>query len=69
MNLATHAVPPNAARSFYLGCGTTRGAAADYDSLVAAFDGTHGWFFRNRSGRTVTVTLRAHGEYDALIKP
>lgn len=31
--------------------------------LTAAFDGEHGWFWRNRTGAPVTVTLRASGDY------
>lgn len=65
--------PPNAVRGFHHGHGhgrgNGRGAAADQGTLIAAFDGTHGWFFRNRSGRTVTITLRTEGDYKALIRP
>lgn len=31
--------------------------------LVAAFDGSHGWFWRNRSGEAVTITLQTSGAY------
>ncbi len=31
--------------------------------LVAAFDGSHGWFWRNRTGETVTITLQTSGAY------
>jgi hypothetical protein len=31
--------------------------------LEAAFDGNHGWFWRNRGRSDVTVTLRASGSY------
>jgi hypothetical protein len=31
--------------------------------LTAAFTGAHGWFWRNRSGRTVTLTLQTSGDY------
>jgi hypothetical protein len=31
--------------------------------LVAAFDGSHGWFWRNRTGEAVTITLRTSGAY------
>jgi hypothetical protein len=34
--------------------------------LVAAFDGMHGWFRRNRGRQPVTVTLRTSGEYHNL---
>jgi len=31
--------------------------------LEAAFDGNHGWFWRNRTTKTITVTLQTNGEY------
>tara|TARA_R110002020_G_scaffold232768_2_gene444272 strand:+ start:11459 stop:11578 length:120 start_codon:yes stop_codon:yes gene_type:complete len=31
--------------------------------LEAAFDGNHGWFWRNRTGSPVTVTLKTDGDY------
>lgn len=31
--------------------------------LVAAFDGAHGWFWRNRSGQTVNIVLRVRGDF------
>lgn len=31
--------------------------------LEAAFDGSHGWFWRNRTSETITVTLKVSGEY------
>jgi hypothetical protein len=34
--------------------------------LTAAFDGSHGWFWRNRSGKPVTVTLRVNGDFARL---
>jgi hypothetical protein len=37
--------------------------ASDTGVLVAAFDGMHGWFWRNRTTAPVTVTLRAKGDY------
>ncbi len=48
--------------------GYTKGTAtpADSGSLVAAFDGQHGWFWRNRSADTVVVTLRTTGRYSAV---
>lgn len=43
----------------------TRSAGAD-GVLEAAFDGAHGWFWRNRGSEPVTVTLRAEGEFSGL---
>jgi len=35
--------------------------------LVAAFDGHHGWFWRNRTDKDVQITLRTSGEYSELL--
>ena len=34
--------------------------------LTAAFTGKHGWFWRNRSDLTVTITLQTRGAYTAV---
>jgi hypothetical protein len=34
--------------------------------LVAAFAGSHGWFWRNRTGETVTITLETSGGYKEI---
>lgn len=34
--------------------------------LEAAFDGNHGWFWRNRGTSDVTVTLRTSGQYATI---
>lgn len=39
---------------------------SDAGSLVAPFDGRHGWFWRNASGRPVTLTLETRGQYDVI---
>ncbi|MGR3570543.1 hypothetical protein [Brevirhabdus sp.] len=38
-------------------------------ALVAAFAGSHGWFWRNRTDAPVTLTLRTRGEYTAVKRP
>lgn len=40
-----------------------RGAPSGEGVLEAAFDGNHGWFWRNRGDADVTVIIRARGEY------
>lgn len=40
-----------------------RGVAEDTGVLESAFDGNHGWFWRNRTGDPVTVTLKTDGAY------
>ncbi len=34
--------------------------------LIAAFDGNHGWFWRNRSPETISITLRTKGAYSEI---
>ena len=43
-----------------------RGVPEDTGVLVAAFDGNHGWFWRNRTEGDVTLTLRTRGAYREL---
>lgn len=43
-----------------------RGVPADHGELVAAFNGKHGWFWRNRGQAPVTLTLRTRGTYALL---
>ncbi|MBA4788644.1 transmembrane anchor protein [Aquabacter spiritensis] len=40
-----------------------RGVPGANGVLEAAFDGNHGWFWRNRGSADVTVTLRTNGSY------
>ncbi len=34
--------------------------------LEAAFDGKHGWFWRNRTSKTMIITLKVSGEYSDI---
>jgi len=43
-----------------------RSVAKDEGVVTAAFDGMHGWFWRNRTKLDVTVTLRASGEFSTM---
>ncbi len=43
-----------------------RGSTGSEGSFDAAFDGDHGWFWRNRDNADVTVTLQLRGEYQEL---
>tara|TARA_R110002096_G_scaffold327314_1_gene521419 strand:- start:45431 stop:46147 length:717 start_codon:yes stop_codon:yes gene_type:complete len=35
-------------------------------TIEAAFDGNHGWFWRNRTDKAMTITLETNGEYTAI---
>lgn len=43
-----------------------RGVAEDSGVLEAAFDGNHGWFWRNRTSAPVTVTVKTDGAYSDI---
>lgn len=43
-----------------------RGVASDEGELVAAFDGKHGWFWRNRGNASVTLLLQTGGDYSRI---
>jgi len=65
VNFDTHGEPdsaPSSTHSYKKG----RGVATDEGVLEAAFDGNHGWFWRNRTKGDVTVTLRTSGDYLAI---
>lgn len=63
VNYDTHADAPGIS---YHGYGKGRASTGEQGELVAAFDGNHGWFWRNRSDGPVTVTLRTEGGYTAI---
>jgi len=35
-------------------------------TLVAAFHGSHGWFWRNRTKEPLTITIKTNGEYSSI---
>jgi len=44
-----------------------KGTAAKADgSFRAPFDGTHGWYWRNRTDKPVTITVTATGEFSSF---
>lgn len=63
VNYDTHGDPYGAPRDFYHGYGKGKQTPQDEGVLTAAFDGKHGWFWRNRGEQPVTVTLRVSGDY------
>ena len=63
VNFDTHADAPGIS---YHGYDKGRESTGESGTLVAAFDGSHGWFWRNRSGATVTVTLKTDGSYSDI---
>jgi hypothetical protein len=35
-------------------------------TLIAAFDGSHGWYWRNRTREPLTITLKTSGDYTEI---
>lgn len=62
VNFDTHADRPGVNYHGY-GKGSSQRESGD---LVAAFAGSHGWFWRNRTGETVTITLETSGSYKEI---
>lgn len=62
VNFDLHGDGPGNAVSYEKG----RGVKGDEGVLKAAFDGNHGWFWRNRTKADVTVTLQVQGEYSSV---
>lgn len=66
VNYDTHGDPVKAPKGFYHGYGKGKNETANAGTLQAAFDGKHGWYWRNRSGAEVTVTLKTSGDYGQI---
>lgn len=66
VNYDTHGDPIKAPKGFYHGYGKGKGETADAGTLQAAFDGKHGWFWRNRTATDVTITLQTSGDYEKI---
>jgi hypothetical protein len=62
----THGEPPDAPGGSAHSYGRGQDRASDEGVLTAAFDGLHGWFWRNRTQEPVTVTLRVQGDFQEL---
>ncbi len=61
-----HGEPPNAPKDFAAHSYAKGMAREDQGEIVAVFDGVHGWFWRNRSGSAVTISLKTRGQYRSL---
>lgn len=54
------------AQGTYYGYGKGTGTRTQKGVLVAAVDGMHGWFWRNRTTEVITITLETNGDYQEL---
>jgi hypothetical protein len=63
VNHDTHGEPYNGAKGYFHSYSKGQQVKGDKGEFTAIFDGTHGWFWRNRSKSDVTITLKAEGQY------
>lgn len=67
VNVDMHGEKPNAGdkfTSYWKGQQLT----GDQGTFVAPFDGTHGWYWRNRGDKPVTVKVKVSGFYEKLAR-
>ncbi len=65
VNYDTHGDKPG---TRYHGYNKGKAVTGDKGLLTAAFDGKHGWFWRNRSTETVTVELQVEGQFTEVVR-
>lgn len=63
VNYETHGEPYNAKKGYFHSYGKGKQVKGDKGEFSAIFDGTHGWFWRNRSSNDVTISLKTTGDY------
>ncbi|TBN47157.1 transmembrane anchor protein [Pseudomonas sp. BGI-2] len=63
VNYDTHGEPYNGEKGYFHSYNKGKQVKTDKGEFTAIFDGTHGWFWRNRSSNDVTISLKATGEY------
>lgn len=63
VNYDTHGDPYEKPKDFYHGYGKGRQSPGAEGTIKAAFDGLHGWFWRNRSDAPVVIKLETNGNY------
>jgi hypothetical protein len=66
VNFDTHGEPYNAKKGYFHSYSKGKQVNGDTGEFVALFDGTHGWFWRNRSDGPVTIALSTTGEYSKV---
>lgn len=68
VNFDMHGEPPNAGEEFS-SYWRDKAQTSAHGNFIAPFEGTHGWYWRNRGSSPVTVTVRVSGFFEKLYKP
>jgi hypothetical protein len=63
VNYDTHGEPYNGEKGYFHSYTKGKQVKSDKGEFTAIFDGTHGWFWRNRSNNDVTISLKTTGDY------
>ena len=63
VNHDTHGEPYNGEKGYFHSYTKGKQVKSDKGEFTAIFDGTHGWFWRNRSNNDVTIALKTNGDY------
>jgi hypothetical protein len=63
VNYDTHGEPYNGEKGYFHSYNKGKQVKSDKGEFTAIFDGTHGWFWRNRSNIDVTIALKTTGDY------
>ena len=68
VNFDMHGEQPNAGDAFASYWKDKQQTSAQ-GVFIAPFDGTHGWYWRNRGDKPVTVKVKVSGFYEKLYRP
>jgi len=68
VNHDTHGEPENAAPNTFHRYKKEKDVTGNSGEFSAVFDGNHGWFWRNRGVKPVTITLKTSGAYSSIKK-
>lgn len=63
VNYDTHGEPYNGEKGYFHSYNKGKQVKSNKGEFTALFDGTHGWFWRNRSNNDVTISLKTTGDY------
>ncbi|SFV11636.1 transmembrane anchor protein [Pseudoduganella namucuonensis] len=66
VNHDTHGDPANGPANAFHSYKKEKQVAGSSGEFQAVFDGKHGWFWRNRGDKPVTITLKTNGVYSSI---
>ena len=69
VNFDMHGEKPGGGQEEFSSYWKDRGQTAASGSFTAPFDGTHGWYWRNRGDAPVTITVKVSGYFEKLYQP